>query len=361
MFSGNVSGSTGGAIAAQASGTLILNNALIDSNTAASSGGAMSIGASSIVTITSATFSNNTSLATPASGNNNTTGGGAIYLQGAGSTLTLTNVLFKDNASTSNGGAISASDAATIILNNVSFVGNSAMAGGSGNVANGIYGGALVLTTGGAVTYNVTSGISRVAGNTVAGNSSGLYFANNQSPVFTVNIAAGAELDMVDPTTSMLANNQTLTINSNGPGLWNLGGTSMFFPNNAGNNAGGNTLLTIAAGTLHLYRAGEGTTDTDGAFYAATTGNIDILTNTASNVTRKSAFNLNSGATLSLGGGNFIAVYGAITFNPGSTLAYDLAGVANSGIAGLGSTTPPAHPQRPRRHHHLQLRHRRLL
>jgi outer membrane autotransporter protein len=314
---------------------LTVTDALFTDNSA-SRGGAIQVSAYAQTLITSATFLDNRATAAGTAGN--FTGGGAIVSIGAGGTITVNDSLFKGNSSlfttgnSGNGGAITIDAASTLIVNSSTFDGNSADTNGGAihtggansvltltdvsflnNTASSGNGGAISINAGGPVTYNVTTGTSRIAGNTAGGIASSIYAANNGSPRITFNISGAASLDMLDPIGSGIANNQLFAITKDGAGILKLGGAHVMAPLNPNAAASGTVAFTVATGTLHLYRAGE----LSGA-HVATAGSL-TLTGT------KSAFTLGAGAVLSAGGGNTINA-GKITLDATSTLALDLAG-----------------------------------
>ncbi len=130
-FTGNKSGTVGGAIATRVTATiedgsssLDISNATFENNSATVAGGAISVGNGGIApTITNSTFTGNSS------GN-----GGAIYNKGA--ELAVTGGSFTSNTSTGVGGAITNSGG-TLTVTDVAFSGNHSTHGGGAIYSNG--------------------------------------------------------------------------------------------------------------------------------------------------------------------------------------------------------------------------------
>jgi len=156
---------------------------------------------------------------------------------------------------------------------------------------------------------------ARWAGNSAAVAGDGLFVAPNNSMVVNVDVGEGGSLDMLDPMYVSLANNQTITITKTGPGTWNLGGSSTFFPTGAPPTTAIADFI-VAEGTLHLYAAGEtsynGTPVAPGRLYHYPSGNQGWLFLT-----------IKDGATLSAAGSNNITAC-RLTFEPDATFAFDL-------------------------------------
>ena len=351
-------GSTGdgGAIGVYLGATLTLTGTanggafLFDSNTSTGRGGAIFAYTNATVNIDNATFKNNAT-----TGNSN--GPTIVALQN--STLNLTNVLFTSNSNAGGaiGGAIfnntgvqtvvtsatfeynqaglggavgiqtNAANPASVTLNDVTFLANSA----TGN------GGAFLASNAGALTINLnvsannTSLIADNMANSVADTptpNSFSFTGTGPSSASTLNVGVdtNGSLDMLDPMAGIaLPAAGAITITKNGAGAWNLGGANTFASTAAA------TTLTVAQGALHLYRDGE--TDTTGAHTAAA-GKLTIAG-------AASAFTVNSGATLSVGGGNSITTDGAINLNAGSILSFDLAGYDLAAAPTLLTLTAP--------------------
>jgi len=298
-FNRNAAMSTGGAIAMQmnASGTGILEvrDSTFRNNYATTNGGAIWFAINVTGTIANSTFTSNTA----------GTLGGAIALTGSNDTLTVFSSTFTNNYAATTGGALAYNaNYITATLVDTSFYNNTALTDG----------GAIYLANnGGTLALNVSSGSSATFAGNKAARGPGLFINNNVNMGVTINTDDGGSLNMLDPFFALTSNNSTDTIVKNGLGTWNLGGSSTVTPNGTGVAAALN--LTVAEGTLHLYRAGE--TSYNGVPVA--TGNL-TFTNTTAQATF--AFAVNNGATLSAGGGNTIAA-SSITLQGAANLALD--------------------------------------
>lgn len=142
----------------------------------------------------------------------------------------------------------------------------------------------------------------------IAGNRVRRFGAPVQTTANFVNFSSGKNMsvkadgivDMRDPVGVSIT--AEISAKKTGSGVWLLGGENSF----------GHGNFTVEAGTLHLYRAGQVSNGVNGD---VARGAIDSGTG---------IFTLKSGATLSVGGDNRIKA-GTITFEQGSTLAFDLA------------------------------------
>lgn len=113
-------------------------------------------------------------------------------------------------------------------------------------------------------------------------------------------------LDLRDPISGI---GDASTFVHSGKGVWNLGGKNDFTQ-----SAGGS--FDIKGGTLHLYR--------EGAVANATIANPDATVEVGRLLLGDGSFRVAHGATLSIGGGNELTTDGAVNFEDGSILHFDL-------------------------------------
>lgn len=168
-FSKNTSGKQGGALQLAGAGETTITNTTFSENAAGTFGGAINATGTKVAA-TNVTFEGNK--AASADGH-----GGALFVDGQGTSYTQVGGKFVGNSAKKNGGAIRVQDGADLALNNVVFDGNTAANGGAvdtfnaGNVTftdttftnnqAGGWGGALRIN-GGNVTITVTEGKSLV-------------------------------------------------------------------------------------------------------------------------------------------------------------------------------------------------------
>ena len=295
-FTGNTSGTVGGAIATRVTATiengsssLDVSNATFEGNSAKVAGGAISVGNAGIApTITNSTFTNNTSATGGAiynKGNLTVTGGSfsgneALVsgdTQGVGGaianskgTLTVTNVAFSGNHSTHGGGAIYTNGSNPLTVTGGSFENN--IAGytpvGEEDAAAGVAAAAETKGGNGGAIFAGEGTTLSVEGTTFSGNQaigsndSGFggaissaatnatvkdaTFENNQASV------AGGAINATEKG-SMTVTNGTFTSNSSGNGgaVYNKGTLTVdggSFTNNSSTGVGG--AITNSGGTL---------------------------------------------------------------------------------------------------------------
>ena len=325
-FSLNQASSAG---AVDNNGYLFIQSADFISNSASGWGGAINSSGSAL-TISDSTFVGNQA-----------NFGGALYNNQSGGTTNLTNVAFSSNTSQTSGGALINADG-TMNISGGAFIGNTAGAVGGAmvnadvmTITNTNFTGNRSGGDGGAIYNRSTLNLNILAGQTMlfsdnqshtstAAVANSIYmFGNNTTASLTIDAAAGSTLDLRDPFSGETQGNGTVTVTKTGAGLWKIGGNSSLT-----GGAGQTQAFNVNQGTLHLYRAGAVSNGTG----TVAAGGIS-LSSAAS-----SSFNLASGATLDMGGGNYIEA-AQVTLAGGSTLGFDLAGI-NGGQTGLTITSP---------------------
>jgi predicted outer membrane repeat protein len=245
----NNNGSAGGGFFG--GGSWVIGNSVVNDNQAPANGAGLYLSAGAL-TMTNSQVNDNTS--TGASGR-----GGGIYIQGAGSDLTLTNTSVNGNTAAAHGGGVySQASADTITLNGTTTItGNSGSWGGglytqgadtvvliTGNVqvkdntASGI-GGGLDVASGSSLEI---SGNAQISSNTAGTNGGGVY-SNVSNTLITDNvvISGNESLNSVDAYTS------------GGGGVWatqlTISGNVIISGNSATGNGGG-TYTTGSGSTL---------------------------------------------------------------------------------------------------------------
>ena len=286
-------------------------------NNVAANGGAVAVGSNALLALSGAAGGKYIF-----TGNRTTGAGGAVYNQGAfiGLGSGPETYAFTGNTADTRGGAI-ANDG-VMLIDQALFNRNRSL-GDGGAIHNT---GVLALTDfrfqnnvtgssgrGGAI-YN-SGQLSLI----VSDNNTNAYFGSNRTDLGLnsvylqsgagqagLNLAVGhnASLWMYDPLGGQ-AGASDIVINKTGAGLWGLAGDINF---QSGGTGG--TVMNINEGILHLARSGG-------------IGGFRVDTANISLAGAASAFNLNSGATLQVGGVNRLTSDGAINFNQGAAVAME--------------------------------------
>lgn len=219
--------------------------------------------------------------------------GGALYLtRGIGGNVTTTT--FTGNTASNNGGAL------YLLAGSADFVNpdftNNTAAGKGG-----------AIYTKGDLTMSATAGSTALfTGNTASGSANAVWFEEKGS--LSMDVAAGAVMDMRDSIAGAAQNGNTISIAKTGSGELRLGGDNAF---TSDGNASG-TQMTISSGTLHLYGAGEVANANPGDAAAMVTDGVISLAGA------DSSFSLGDGSaksTLVVGGDNAIHAGGSVELN----------------------------------------------
>ncbi len=313
-FTGNTSGTVGGAIAtrvtatiADGSSSLDISNATFDGNSATVAGGAISVGNEGIApTITDSTFTNNTSAT-----------GGAIYNKG---TLTVTGGSFEGNGASKVGGAI-ANSGGNLTLSNVAFSGNHSTNGGGAiysNKSKNTTGEHKLSITGGSFTNNVAGykevgteeeAVAVAAAATVTGGNGGAIFAGDNTNL------------SVDGTT--FSGNQAIGSDNTGWG---------------GAISSSATGATVKNATF----TGNKASVAGGAINATDKGSMAVTNGTFTGNSSNNGGAVYNKGTLTVEGGSFTSnsstgVGGAITNSKGTLTVTDVAFSDNSAATGGGA------------------------
>jgi LPXTG-site transpeptidase (sortase) family protein len=339
-FSGNISDDDGGAVFKAGAGTLTINsNTLFDGNYSTDDGGAILMSAG-VLNVDSVTFQNHnnvnidnggainitagTSTITNSTFTNNraqSTGdlGGAIYMTGAASSVTISNSGFTSNVADLDGGAIHLAGGTLNINNNTSFSSN------------------LATRDGGAVSI-AGIGLLTVASSTFTANTAddgGAIYSNATtvltltSTTFTSNLANG-EAD---------GDGGAITMNSTAAGS-SLTITDGTFTNNISNDDGGALWINAEPVTINMStftgnqaRSGNGAAE-GGAIYNSANADatsIRLSTFTTNTVAATANVNAYGGALANYGTALVLA---NVTFSS-NTITKSTAGAGNAQGGGV--------------------------
>jgi predicted outer membrane repeat protein len=291
-FLNNASTGTSVAPAITNSGTVVISDVLFSGNKGVQSGAITNTETGKMV-LTDAVFSHNSSTGSslvPSSGNLS-----AAIVNKAGGVMTLVNATFVGNKNAVSGGGVIDNRGT---LNLKTTAGQTTLFAGNNGLANALP--ALYLYN--APTVNIFTASVSADGITPAGvldMRSGVTVAGSGNPLITKTAT--------DPDLGA------------GTGIWKIAGGL------------GAVKIVVEAGTLHLYGTEEVRNPLN--------GNLNAKVAAGNNTSGSAAFDIQSGATLSLGGGAHSSTAAPnITFRANSTLSVDLTNVGTTiaGSAALG-------------------------